>query len=54
MKHPSAGNNNTNNPRGGRQRQSYGNKGIKAARDQKRRERAYARGATRPTESRRA
>jgi len=40
--------NNTNVP-GGRKR-GAGNKGIKAARDQERRERAYRRGGTRPTE----
>lgn len=39
--------NNTNVP-GGRKR-GKGNKGIKAARDQERRERAYARGGTRPS-----
>lgn len=30
-------------------RKKGGNKGIKAAKDQERRERAYARGATKPT-----
>jgi hypothetical protein len=46
MRHESAGNNHTNNPRGGGKK--GGNKGIKARRDQERRERAYARGAERP------
>lgn len=48
MKHPSAGNNHTNNPNGGGK--TGGNKGIKAAHDQERRERAYSRGGTRPKE----
>lgn len=47
-KHPSAGNNHTNRPSGGGKK--GGNKGIKAERDQQRRERAYARGADRPKE----
>ena len=38
--------NHTNKPHGGGKKGS--NKGIKAARDQERRERAYARGGTRP------
>ena len=48
MKHPSAGNNNTN-VKGGRKR-GKGNKGILAKRIQERRERAYLRGGTRPSE----
>lgn len=57
MKHPSAGNNHTNQPKGGGKgrRKADGsipirNKGIKAAHDQERRERAYARGGTKPKE----
>jgi len=44
------GDNHTNNPKGGGKgaRGEQRNKGIKAARDQERRERAYARGGTRP------
>ena len=45
-RHPSAGYNHTNNPLGGGKKGH--NKGIKAERDQERRERAYARGAERP------
>ena len=40
--------NHTNNPNGGGKK--GGNTGKKAARDQARRERAYARGGTRPKE----
>lgn len=54
-KHPSAGNNHTNKPSGGGKGRVKANgetplrnKGIKAERDQARRERAYARGGTRP------
>lgn len=46
-KHPSAGYNHTNNPRLGGGKKG-GNKGIRAERDQERRERAYARGGRRP------
>jgi hypothetical protein len=44
--------NHTNNPRGGGKgsRGEVRNKGIKKARDQERRERAYERGADRPRE----
>lgn len=45
--HPSAGLNNTNKPHGGGKKGS--NKGILAKKIQERRERAYARGATKPT-----
>jgi hypothetical protein len=48
-KHPSAGNNHTNNPSGGGK--TGGNKGIKTARDQARRQRAYDRGGTKPKEA---
>ena len=45
--------NHTNNPRGGGKgsRGEVRNKGIKKARDQERRERAYSRGGTRPTKT---
>lgn len=44
--------NHTNNPRGGGKgaRGERRNKGIKRTRDEARRERAYARGGTRPKE----
>lgn len=52
MKHPSAGNNHTVTPAKGRRKVDgtfpRRNKGIKALRDQDRRERAYVRGATKP------
>jgi ribosomal protein L2 len=55
--HPSAGNNHTNHPKGGGKGRPKAdgtvplrNKGIKAKRDQARRERAYERGADRPRE----
>jgi hypothetical protein len=54
MKHPSAGNNHSTTPAKGRLQpdgtRPRRNKGIKALRDQERRERAYVRGGTLPKE----